>query len=269
MKTLREGLIALGSLARCAATVLAVGTMSVGTMAVPARAAQFSAEQTTEIGKIVKDYLLQNPEVLRDAITELDDREKTAEANARRKALADLAGPLVSAPDGFVIGNPNGKVTLVEFFDYNCGYCKRALADLDHLMKDNKDLKVVLRDLPILSPSSVDAALVAEAAHDQFPGDRFWDYHRKLLGMHGLVGREQALAVAKEMGADMDRLTKDAARPQMRAAIQGSDDFAKSLNLNGTPSYVVGDDVLVGAVGFEDINQKLGNVRKCGKSMCS
>ena len=262
MKTLRDGLIAFGGLAWCTATVL-------GTVVVPVQAAPFSAEQTTEIGKIVKDYLLQNPEVLRDAMTELDEREKTAEADTRRKALADIAGQLVNAPDGFVIGNPNGKVTLVEFFDYNCGYCKRALADLDHLMKSNKDLKVVLRDFPILSPASVEAALVAVAAHDQFPGDKFWDYHRKLLGMHGLVGREQALAVAKDMGADMDRLTKDAAKPQVRAAIQGSDDFAKSLNLTGTPSYVVSDDVLVGAVGYDEINQKLGNVRKCGKAMCS
>ena len=259
MRTLRDRLFGLGGSALC---IVALPAM-------PARAAQFSAEQTTEIGRIVKDYLLQNPEVLRDAITELDEREKTAEADARRKALADLAGPLVDAPDGFIIGNPSGKVTLVEFFDYNCGYCKRALADLDHLMKANKDLKVVLRDFPILSPSSVDAALVAGAAHDQFPGDKFWDYHRKLLGMHGLVGREQALAVAKDMGADMDKLAKDAARPQTRSAIQASDTFAKSLNLTGTPSYVVGDDVLVGAVGFDDINQKLSNVRKCGKVMCS
>ena len=262
MKTLRDGLIAFGGLAWCAAAIL-------GASLAPVWAAPFSAEQTTEIGKIVKDYLLQNPEVLRDAMTELDEREKTAEADTRRKALADIAGPLVNAPDGFVIGNPNGKVTLVEFFDYNCGYCKRALADLDHLMKENKDLKVVLRDFPILSPASVEAALVAVAAHDQFPGDKFWDYHRKLLGMHGLVGRDQALAVAKDMGADMDRLTKDAAKPQVRAAIQDSDDFAKSLNLTGTPSYVVSDDVLVGAVGFDEINQKLGNVRKCGKVMCS
>ena len=158
MKTLRDGLIAFGGLAWCTAAIL-------GASVAPVWAAPFSTEQTTEIGKIVKDYLLQNPEVLRDAMTELDEREKTAEADTRRKALADMAGPLVNAPDGFVIGNPNGKVTLVEFFDYNCGYCKRALADLDHLMKDNKDLKVILRDFPILSPASVEAALVAVAAH--------------------------------------------------------------------------------------------------------
>ena len=235
----------------------------------PAAAAQFSADQTTEIQGIIKNYLLQNPEVLRDAITELDAKEKTAEADARKKALKELAGPLINAPDGFVIGNPKGAVTLVEFFDYNCGYCKRALSDLDRLMKDNKDLRVILRDFPILSPNSVDAAIVAGAAHEQFPGDKFWDYHRKLLGMHGLVGKEQALSVAKEMGADMGKLTKDSAEPKIRTAIQGSDTLAKTLALNGTPSYVIGDDVQIGAVGYDDLNKAIGNVRKCGKAMCS
>ena len=235
----------------------------------PTYAAQFSADQTTEIQHIIKSYLMEHPEVLRDAITELDAREKNAEADARKKALVDLSGPLLNGPDGFVIGNPDGKINLVEFFDYNCGYCKRALGDLDHLMSVNKDLRVVLRDFPILSPSSVDAAIVAGAVHKQFTGDKFWDYHRKLLGLHGLVGKEQALGVAKEMGADMSQIAKDSANPQLRSAIQNSDNLAKSLSLNGTPSYVVGDDVLVGAVGFDDINSKLTNVRKCGKVACS
>jgi protein-disulfide isomerase len=243
--------------------------LGLGIAVAPASAAQFNAEQTTEIQGIIKNYLLQNPEVLRDAITELDTREKTAEADARKKALKDLAGPLVDAPDGFVIGNPKGAVTLIEFFDYNCGYCKRALGDLDRLMKDNKDLRVILRDFPILSPSSVDAAIIAGAAHQQFPGDKFWAYHRTLLGMRGLVGKDQALAVAKDMGADMGKLAKDAAEPQIRTAIQGSDTLAKTLALNGTPSYVIGDDVQIGAVGYDDLNKAIGNVRKCGKSMCS
>ncbi len=241
----------------------------IGLGASVAAAASFSADQTTEIQGIIKSYLLQNPEVLRDAITELDAKEKTAEADARKRALKDLAGPLVDAPDGFVIGNPKGAVTIVEFFDYNCGYCKRALGDLDRLMKDNKDLRVILRDFPILSPNSVDAAIVAGAAHQQFAGDRFWDYHRKLLGMRGLVGKDQALSVAKEMGADMGKLATDAAQPAIRTAIQGSDTLAKTLSLNGTPSYVIGDDVQIGAVGYDDLNKTIGNVRKCGKAMCS
>lgn len=235
----------------------------------PVRAAPFSADQTTEIRTIIKNYLMEHPEVLRDAITELDAREKAADAEARKKALGDIATQLYDAPDGFVIGNPQGKVTLVEFFDYNCGYCKRALADLDRLMKDNKDLKVILRDFPILSPSSVDASIIAGATHLQFTGDKFWDFHRKLLGLHGVVGKDQALAVAKDLGADMTKLAKDAGAPQIRTAIQGSESLAKSLQLNGTPSYVVGDDVQIGAVGYDELNKTIGNVRKCGKALCS
>ena len=248
---------------------LALGGLIGLPTAAPASAAQFSADQTTEIQGIIKSYLLAHPEVLRDAITELDSREKMAEADARKKALGDMGGKIGEGQDAFVIGNPDGKITLVEFFDYNCGYCKRALGDLDRLMKDNKDLRVVLRDFPILSPNSVDAAIIAGAAHEQFQGEKFWEYHRKLLATRGLVGKEQALSVAKEMGADMGRLGKDAAEPRIRTAIQGTDTLAKSLALNGTPSYVVGDDVQIGAVGYDDLNTSIGNIRKCGKAMCS
>lgn len=235
----------------------------------PAHADQFSPDQTKEIRSIIKKYLLENPEVLRDAITELDNKEKMAESEARRKALAELKGPLYDAPDGFVIGNPDGKIAMVEFFDYNCGFCKKALPDLARLVKDNKDLKVVLRDFPILSPNSVDAALVAGAVHNQFTGDKFWEFHRKLLAERGLIGKDQALAVAKDMGADMAKLKEDATSPAVRKAIQSSNSLAKSLSLNGTPTYVVGDDVLVGAVGYDQINKAIGNIRKCGKAMCS
>ncbi|WP_158808303.1 DsbA family protein [Beijerinckia sp. L45] len=248
----------------------AVAALVLGFAAIlPAQAAEFSADQTTEIKSIIKSYLLEHPEVLRDAITALDEKEKAAEADTRKKALTDLAGPIYNSPDGFVIGNPKGSVTLVEFFDYNCGYCKRALDDLDRLMKDNKDLRVILRDFPILSPNSVQASIIAVAAHEQFPGEKFWDFHRKLLGTKGMVGKDQALDVAKSMGADMDKLAKDAAKPEVRTAIQGSDEVAKGLSLNGTPSYILGDDVLIGAVGYDEINGKIGNVRKCGKVLCS
>ncbi len=237
--------------------------------AAPVAASQFSPQQTTEIQGIIKDYLVQHPEVLRDAITALDAHEKQAEEDSRKKTLTTLSGPLASAPDGFAIGNPDGKITLVEFFDYNCGYCRRSLGDIGRLMKDNPDLKIVLRDFPILSPGSVEAAIVASAAHKQFAGDKFWDYHKALLGSQGSVGKAQALAVAKTMGADMDQLAKDAADPKVRAAIQGSDQMAKDLNLNGTPSFVIGDDVQIGAVGYEQLQAEIGNIRKCGKAMCS
>ncbi len=250
-------------------SALAAASIAVMLGTAPARADSFTPQQKSDLGPIIKDYLMAHPEVLRDAITELDNREKQAEADTRKKALAELGGKLATQADSLVIGNPDGKVTLVEFFDYNCGYCKRAIGDLDKLMQGNKDLKVVLRDFPILSARSVEAALVALAAHNQFTGDKYWEFHRKLLSTRTAVGKEQALAVAKAMGADMDRLQKDASDPKTRAAIQESLSDAQALNLNGTPSYIVGDDAIVGAQGFDEIQKRVDSMRKCGKAMCS
>ena len=229
----------------------------------------FQPGQKAEIESIIKDYLLQKPEVLREAIGVLEAREKAAETKARQDIVADPSGLLFSGANQAVIGNPDGKVTLIEFFDYNCGYCKRALNDLARLMKDNPDLRVVLRDLPILSPGSVEAARVANAARLQFNGSKFWEFHQKLLGSHGPVGKAEALAAAKETGADMKQLEKDAAAPATGVGIEELEKLAKSLQVTGTPSYVIGGDVVVGAVGYDDLQAKVANIKKCGKAICS
>ena len=235
----------------------------------PACAESFSSGQKAEIEAIIKEYLLQKPEILREAIGVLEAREKAAEAKAREKVVSDPSGALFSAANQAVIGNPEGKITLIEFFDYNCGYCKRALGDLARLMKDNPDLRVVLRDFPILSPGSVEAAKIANAFLRQFQGEKFWEFHQKLLGSRGPVGKRDALAVAKDLGADMDKLAKDAAAPEITTGIEESGKFAKSLQVTGTPTYVIGEDVAVGAVGYDELEAKVANIKKCGKAICS
>src|SRR6202023_3884000 len=235
----------------------------------PARAESFSSGHKAEIEAIIKDYLLQKPEILREAIGVLEVREKAAEAKAREKVVSDPSGALFSAANQAVIGDPEGKITLIEFFDYNCGYCKRALSDLARLMKDNPDLRVVLRDFPILSPGSVEAAKIANAFLRQFQGEKFWEFHQKLLGSRGPVGKRDALAVAKDLGADMEKLAKDAAAPGITAGIDESDRLAKSLQVTGTPTYVIGDEVVVGAVGYDELQAKVANIKKCGKAICS
>lgn len=260
--------------ARLAGRAIATATLAVlivfaAFLAAPARADEFSAAQKAEIEQIVKSYLVKNPEILREAAAELDARERQAESLARQKIVGDPSSPLFDVSGQAVIGNPAGAVTLVEFFDYNCGYCKRALGDLGRLMKENPDLRVVLRDLPILSQGSVDAAKIANAASAQLKGPKFWEFHQKLLGSRAPVGKTEALAAAKEAGVDQARLEKDAASPEVTAAIDQSLDLAKGLNINGTPSYVIGNEVVVGAVGFTDLQGKIANVRKCGKAVCS
>jgi protein-disulfide isomerase len=235
----------------------------------PAAAGEFSASQKAEIEAILKSYLLQNPEILHQAIVELEKREKTAEAEARGKILSDTSGPLYTSANQAIIGNPDGKITLIEFFDYNCGYCKKALGDLAHLMRDNPDLRVILRDFPILSEGSIEAAQVEAAVRLQLTGQKFWEFHQKLLNSHGPIGRTQALAVAKDSGVDIEKLTKDSAAPSVKEGIEESDQLGRSLALTGTPSYVIGDEVVVGAVGYDQLKAKLDNVRKCGKAVCS
>lgn len=230
---------------------------------------QFSPAQKSEIEQVIKDYLMKNPEVIRDAVTELELKEKTAEADARRKIITDPQGPLFTAPLQEVVGNPAGKLTLIEFFDYNCGYCRKTLGDIARLMKEYPDLKVVLKDYPILSDKSIEAAAVALALRKQFDGTKFWEFHQRLLSSHGAVGREEALAVAKDMGADMDKLTKDAASPEIKKDLEDNDHLGQKLALNGTPSFVIGDEAVVGAVGYNAMKSKLDNLRKCGKVACS
>lgn len=258
-----EGFLALGARLLLAATA----AMLLG--ALPANAGSFSDSQTGEIGSIVKDYILKHPEVIQQAIQELSDRERIAEAAARNKNLADIKGKLYSSPNEAIVGNPDGKITLVEFFDYNCGYCKKMLPDIARLMKANPDLRVILRDFPVLSDASIDAAAVAAGVRDQFKGGKFWDYHQRLLGMHGLVGKEQAEALAQDMGANMSKLRADAHQPQAKAGIEESFRFGRALQIQGTPSYIVGDDIVDGAVGYDELQGKVDNIRKCGKAVCS
>jgi protein-disulfide isomerase len=246
---------------------LGAGVAMGALLAAPAQA-EMTAAQKSEIQAIIKDYLVKNPEVVQEALIELEKRQRDAETQARAKALKDL-GPQLTAGKSAVAGNPNGDVTVIEFFDYNCGFCKRGLADLQKLIKEDSKLKVVLKDLPILSPASRDAAAVAVAAKAQLSPEKFWEFHVKLMSKSGQIGKAQALEVARDVGADLARIEKDMAAPEVNAAFEESRKIADALGLSGTPSYIIADDVVIGAVGFEQLKSRIDNVRKCGKAQCS
>ena len=137
-------------------------------------------------------------------------------------------------------------------------------------MKDEPDLRVVLKDFPVLGPGSVEAAHVAIALRKQIQGKKFWDFHQKLLGTRGKpVGKAEALAAARDVGADMSRLTADMNGPAVTESLQEVAKLADALHLSGTPTYIVGDEVVVGAVGYAQLKSKLDNIRKCGSATCS
>jgi protein-disulfide isomerase len=247
------------------AAVLAGAAVST---APPARADEFTPAQKQELGAFIHDYLVNNPDVLKDAIEALDKRDKATADVERQKVVANQAGPIFTSKYQATIGNPNANATLVEFFDYNCHYCKGALPDIARLLKDDPNLKVVLKDFPVLGPGSVEAAKVASAARNQLPGDKFWAFHTKLLSSHGPVGKAEAMAVAKELGLDMDRLSRDMESADVKAGLDETMQLADALQINGTPTFVLGRDLVVGAVPYDQLKGKIDSVHKCGKVEC-
>jgi protein-disulfide isomerase len=233
-----------------------------------AHAQTITPAQRGEIEGIIKDYLLKNPEVLQEAIAELEKRQSAAEAAKHQAAVKDNASLIFNSPRQVTVGNLNGDVTFVEFFDYNCGYCKRAMEDMMALMKDDAKLKVVLKEFPVLGPGSLEAARVAVAVRMQDKtGKKYLEFHQKLLMGRGQADKARAIAAAKEVGLDVARIEKDLGSDEVKATLEESFKLAEKLGLNGTPSYVIGDNVVVGAVGLATLREKV-NTARCGKATC-
>ena len=233
-----------------------------------ASAQSFSEAQRAEIEKIVRNYLLSHPEVLEEVSAELSKRQAVAETMKHEAAVAKNAQAIFSSPRGVTVGNKDGDVTFVEFFDYNCGYCKRAMTDMMELMKADPKLKVVLKEFPVLSAGSVEAAQVGVAVRMQDPtGKKYLDFHQKLLTGRGAADKARAMAVAKEVGLDMAKLEKDLSSAEVRNTLEENFKLAEAMGMNGTPSYVIGKQVVIGAVGVESLREKIGNAR-CGKATC-
>ncbi len=233
---------------------------------VSASAQSFTDTQRGDIEAIVKSYLIAHPEVLEEAMNELQKRQTDAETAKHEASIAQNAEAIFNSPRGVTLGNKDGDVTFVEFFDYNCGYCKRAMADMLDLMKNDTRLKVVLKEFPVLSEGSVEAAKVAVAVRMQDP-KKYLDFHQKLLGGRGVADKARAMAAAKDAGLDTARIEKDLASPEVKATLTENMKLAEEMGLNGTPSYVIGKQIVVGAVGLEGLKEKIG-IARCGKASC-
>jgi len=234
----------------------------------PARAQSFAPDQRGEIEKIVREYLLSHPEVLQDAMAELEKRQTAEDAEKHLAAIKDNATAIFSSPRQVNLGNLQGDVTMVEFFDYNCAFCKLAMSDMLDLLKTDAKLRVVLKEFPVLGEGSVQAAQVAVAVRMQDKaGKKYLDFHTKLLGGRGPADKARALAVAKEVGFDMTRLDKDLQSDEVKQTLEENLKLAEGLGLNGTPSYVFPAEVVVGAVGLPALKGKINSAR-CGKETC-
>jgi protein-disulfide isomerase len=245
-----------------------VATAPVQPAAATAAATQpvaFTSDQKKQIEDIIKGYLITNPEIFLDVQTALEEKMEKEQAEKLKVAIAENAAEIYRQPEAAVAGNPDGDITVVEFFDYNCGYCKRGLDDVVKLVESDPKVRVVFKELPILSKGSEEAALVALAARRQ---GKYWDVHRALLSAKGHMDQAAALRIAEKLGLDMDKLKADMASPEVKAEVEHSEALAKKMGVNGTPHFLVGDRAIPGAP--EDLFQQLtNNVQELRKKGCA
>ncbi|WP_238475428.1 DsbA family protein [Sphingomonas cavernae] len=230
-------------LAGAAGTALATGALT--------STPQVSDAERAKIEAVVRDYILTHPEIIPQAIEKLQNREVAKSIDTHRKAIET---PFASA----WAGNPNGNATLAVFFDYACGFCRKSLPDIERLLKEDKNLKIVFRELPILSEDSEKAARVSLAAAEQ---GKFKHFHDALYAS----GRPSAAAVEKasrDVGLDARTVETAIGSEAVQNEIDSNVAVARSLGFSGTPSWVVGDQVLNGAVGYEALKEAIAEARK-------
>ena len=239
--------------------------------AVEAIVENYLVRHPERIEQIVREYLIKHPEVVQASIAQLQMRRAAANpqsgpasANAADKAavIKSNAPTLFNSSRQVTLGNLQGDVTMVEFFDYNCGYCKHALADMLGLLKADPKLKIVLKELPVMGQPSSEVAHVAIAVRMQDEArTKYLAFHERLLSSRGRTDKARALDVAAEVGLDVPRLERDMASEEVRATLEENAKLARELGINGTPGYVVGNVVLLGAVGMAALKDRIDSQR--------
>jgi protein-disulfide isomerase len=266
--TLKTGLAAALVAAVVAALVTAATLLVVWRTAPGAVDGPGAALDEKAIVDVVRDYLTKNPEILVEMTTELDKRQQAAESEKQQKVIGDNADSIFRSPLSYTAGNPKGDVTVVEFFDYNCGFCRRALPDVVKLVDTDDKVRVVFKELPIFGEESEWAAKAALAAGKQ---GKYFEMHQKLYTAPGKADKDKALRVASELGLDVPQLEKDMEDPSITKALEETKELAQKLGVQGTPLYLIGDRIVPGAPEdlYDQLVAKVAEVRENGcKATC-
>ena len=209
----------------------------------------------------VRDYLVANPEVIVEAMRNLDQRQREAEQTDAQAALATHRDELLNSPESPVGGNPQGDVTLVEFFDYNCSYCRHVAPAMMAAEAGDSQLRIIYKEFPILGPNSVFAARAALAARKQ---NLYPEFHKAMMQVSGAADEGRVMAVAGQIGLDVDRLRTDMADPAVDAEIARNLALAQALRINGTPGFVIGEEILRGATDLQTMQTLIARTREGG-----
>jgi protein-disulfide isomerase len=241
--------------------LLALAFAVIAGLAAGSRAEPLSAEQKQAVEQLIHDYLLNNPDVLIEALRNAQRANEAKSQELVRKTLVEKRSLLVGDPDTPAGGNAEGDVTIVEFFDYRCPYCKEVEPALERLLKEDKKLRIVYKEFPILGQASVYAARAALAARNQGKYDVL---HRGLMAAKGQLDEATVASVATSVGIDMERLKRDMDTPEIDKLLKRNYDLAEALDIQGTPAFVVGDRLAAGVADVDALKKLVAAARKKG-----
>jgi protein-disulfide isomerase len=216
-------------------------------------------EQTQAIERIIRDYLLKNPELILEAVEGLEQKRRGEAERTAKDAIVQFRDEILNDPGSVVSGNPQGDVTVVEFFDYRCPYCKQVVPSLAQLLKDDGKIRFVYKELPILGPDSIVASRAAIAARKQ---NKYIEMHNALMRARGTLDEASVLKIATETGLNAGRLKSDMSAPEVDMIIERNRTLARALNLNGTPAFIIGDTAVPGAVDLPTLKSLVADARK-------
>lgn len=219
-----------------------------------AQAEEAKSYTKADIEEIIQSFLMENPAVVVDALNEFQRQEEMKMEEQASKALSENMDFLVSNPDSPFVGKEDAKNVIVEFFDYNCGYCKRALADVTKVLEENDDVKVIFKELPILSPDSEVAARYALAAHEQ---GKYFEFHKMLMEAKGRLNEERILDIAKGLSLDIDKLKVDKDSDKISELLQKTREKSQEIGIRGTPAFIINQELVRGAIGYDMMKQYL------------
>lgn len=218
-----------------------------------------NAAQKDEVRKLVREYLAEHPEALMEAINALQAKDEKAKTDKQVAVIKDKKKDIFEQTDGTVLGNPKGNVTLVEFFDYNCGYCKAMFPALMETVKADGNVKLVVKEFPILGAPSVTASKAALAARKQ---NKYTELHLALMSHKGALTDDIVIQIAKDTGLDVAKLQKDMADPAISAVLNKNRDLAQDLDIQGTPALIIGETLVPGAIDKTRMIELIKTARK-------
>lgn len=226
-----------------------------------ASAQSFTKEQREELDQIIQTYIMENPRVILEAIQRMQVREEEQKRQQALKNLVALKDQLINDPNAPVAGNPDGDVTIVEFFDYRCGYCKRVSPTVEKAVADDGNVRVVFKEFPILGPESMTAARASLSVWRLAP-EKYMDFHNSLMGSKSGVSQSLVLSLAEKLGLDREKVKKEMNSDAVEANIRDNHHLAQSLGISGTPAFVIGNELVPGAIDLATLKSLIEEARK-------